>query len=222
MPDKKKNNDETGEAEADQDNNNKWSGNWQENKKTLRSHNPQDKFPPGDRCPEQVRECKTVYQPKSIWFSLHQRDEAAELRADVGRMADEDAPLTEKDYKIVAANLHHVNAALAREQRSQGYTMQMVEKSKRVATMKLGLVGPFDRNWPNDDDREHMVELFCQQLGLERRDVRDIQLRSFAKLGKHVLIELRNGSVARWAFSSFFRPYALLFSLYGYHRQIHR
>ena len=85
-----------------------------------------------------------------------------------------------------------------------GYTLGTMEKAQKVSTMKLGMVGPFDFNWPNDDQREFMVEEFCQQLGLARRDVRDIQVMSYGKLGKQSLIELRNESTAQWTFSKYF------------------
>ena len=60
--------------------------------------------------------------------------------------------------------------------------MGMLERAQKVATQKLAMIGPFAYDWPNEDERESMVMQFCSLLGLNRRDVRDVQARTYGKL----------------------------------------
>ena len=66
------------------------------------------------------------------------------------------------------------------------------------------MIGPFAYDWPNEEGREDMVLQFAQKLGLQRRDVRDIQIKMYGKLGKNAMIEFRNPAIAQYAFSQFF------------------
>ena len=70
--------------------------------------------------------------------------------------------------------------------------------------MKFGLLSTLKGNNPDDQNREWMARQFFEKLGLEKRDVIDVQPRNQGRLGSSVLVELREENVAQYAFSKFF------------------
>ena len=148
--------------------------------KTIKSSNPTIKFV--EESPEPVRRQLNAAEKKLEKTVYIPEENAAEFCEIVADMAEEHTPLKAQDAKVLAANLHHVNESMARLHRAQGYTLGMMEKAQKVNTQKLAMVGPFDYNLRNEEERENMVGIFCENLGLARRDVRDVQARSFGKL----------------------------------------
>ena len=99
--------------------------------KTIRCSNPIIRFVHGEESPEPVRRHRNTVAPeKKVAKPIYITEEhATEFRETVAEMAEEHTPLKAQDTKVLAANMHHMNEAMSRLHRTQGYTSGMMEKT---------------------------------------------------------------------------------------------